>query len=277
MRYPNQEAPNVTTPQQQPSVQPQAQQINPNISMASQFTPNAVAAAPQIRPPSNTGVPPLTDHQKKIVAEFKAKIANLPLHEQSAYIAQNKVNLIKQLNFQPNQLRILQNGQPPPQQQHPQNAQIRPTQAQLLHPNQQQQQQQPGCEPAVRPTQPVIMGIQVLQPNSTPGVLPVTVNPLPNMPQPLPTHVQPTQVDTTRRPQVPTIDKTKKIAWVEAQIKKDQHEALNPNYRTPFRSKEDACKRLLRYYVFHEPAPDIKEIVNANDEFEKKSEGLLSR
>jgi hypothetical protein len=51
-------------------------------------------------------------------------------------------------------------------------------------------------------------------------------------------------------PLPPPISKAKKIAWVESQVKKDQQEAINPNYTTPFRGREDACKRLLRYHVF---------------------------
>merc|ERR1719167_568316 len=262
MRYPNQEAPNVTAPQQQPSVQPQAQQINPNISMASQSTPNAVAAAPQIRPPSNTGVPPLTDHQKKIVAEFKAKIANLPPQEQSAFIAQNKVNLIKQLNFQPNQLRILQNGQSQPQ------ASVRPQAPQMLQPHHNSDQ--------IRPPQPVIIGCQVIQPNSIPGVPAATVNQTTHMPHSLPNQI-PVEIPEPAPVRRPTIEKSKKIAWVENQLKNDQKEAVNPNYSTPFRGKNDACKRLLRYHVFDEPTMNVNDLLKSDIEFEKKSEALLSR
>ena len=63
--------------------------------------------------PSN--VPPLNDRQKKILAEFNSKLSALPAQDQAAYIAQNKKNLIKQLNVQPNQLRILQTSQVPAQ------------------------------------------------------------------------------------------------------------------------------------------------------------------
>merc|ERR550532_2279491 len=89
-------------------------------AMTPVMTPVAVPvlqSPPLLRPPAPPqpagNVPPLTELQKKIVAEFKCKMANLPPQEQAAYIAQNKINLIKQLNFQPNQLRILQTSQPP--------------------------------------------------------------------------------------------------------------------------------------------------------------------
>ena len=67
------------------------------------------------------------------------------------------------------------------------------------------------------------------------------------------------------------INKQKKIAWVESQIKKDQNEAVNPKYKTPFSSKEDACKRLLRYHVFDELDDSPTEMVDAEEKFELKS------
>jgi len=76
---------------------------------------------------------------------------------------------------------------------------------------------------------------------------------------------------------LPPINKAKKIAWVESQIKKDQHEAVNPNYRTPFRSKEDACKRLLRYHVFDEPSLTLEDWNQSEENFEKKSVSLLGK
>lgn len=245
MKYSNQELPNISQTSQM--AQNHLQQLNQNVPG-------------QVRPSTGAGVPPLTDHQKKIVAEFKAKIAKFPPQEQSAFIAKNKVNLIKQLNFQPNQLRILQNGQPQPP------VQLRPQPPQLLQPH-------PSSDP-LRPVQPMVIGCQVLQPNSN---LPVTVNPSPHMPHSLPNSIPEPEPIPARRPSVPPIDKTKKIAWVESQIKKDQQEAVNPNYRAPFRGREDACKRLLRYHVFDEPTMDVNDLVKADIDFEKKSETLLSR
>jgi len=245
MKYSNQELPNIS--QTSHLAQNHLQQLNQNVPG-------------QIRPSTGAGVPPLTDHQKKIVAEFKAKIAKFPPQEQSAFIAKNKVNLIKQLNFQPNQLRILQNGQPQPP------VQLRPQPPQILQPH-------PASDP-LRPVQPMVIGCQVLPPNSN---LPVTVNPPPHMPHSLPNSIPEPEPTPARRPSVPPIDKTKKIAWVESQIKKDQQEAVNPNYRAPFRGREDACKRLLRYHVFDEPTMDVNDLVKADIDFEKKSETLLSR
>jgi hypothetical protein len=52
-------------------------------------------------------IPQLTDEQKKIVAEFKQKMALLPPNQHAQFIAAHKANLIKQLNFQPTQLQSL--------------------------------------------------------------------------------------------------------------------------------------------------------------------------
>lgn len=85
------------------------------------------------------------------------------------------------------------------------------------------------------------------------------------------------ELQPPRPANLPPINKAKKIAWVESQIKKDQHEAVNPNYRTPFRSKEDACKRLLRYHVFDEPSLTLEEWNQSEENFEKKSASLLGK
>lgn len=75
----------------------------------------------------------------------------------------------------------------------------------------------------------------------------------------------------------PAINKSKKIAWVESQIKKDQQEAVNPNFKTPFRSKEDACKRLLRYHVFDDTDIESADLDQLDQDFEIKSQFLLTK
>ena len=73
------------------------------------------------------------------------------------------------------------------------------------------------------------------------------------------------------------INKQKKMAWVESQIKKDQHEAVNPNFKTAFKSKEDACKRLLRYHVFDELDTSPWDLERTDESFETKSAVTISR
>jgi Conserved region of unknown function on GLTSCR protein len=115
-----------------------------------------------------------------------------------------------------------------------------------------------------------------------PAVMLAAAQPVPNMPQiveepdnmlasPLLNIKKPAEVYT-----IP-INKQKKIAWVESQVKKDQHEAINPNFRAPFKSKEDACKRLLRYHVFDELDTSPWDLERSDEMFEIKSSILLSR
>ena len=72
-------------------------------------------------------------------------------------------------------------------------------------------------------------------------------------------------------------NKQKNIAWIENQIRKDQHEAVNPKYKLPFKSKDDAIKRLLRYHVFYDLDSSPEEMVKSENDFEEKSEGLLDK
>ena len=175
-------------------------------------------------------MPPLTDHQKKIVAEFKAKISNLPKHEAEAFIAQNKVNLIKKLNFQPLQLQILQSSGP---------SGAAPSCALSAD-----QMRQTGLVPA------------------GPLLPPEPPDPSRHLRSSLP----------------PVIDREKKIAWVESQLRKDQAEAVKPSYLAPFRGREDACKRLLRYHVFEDgQLPGEGELARADRDFERAAETLLER
>jgi hypothetical protein len=220
-----------------------------------QAAPSSTPAVSSGPPP---GIPPLTDVQKKIVAEFKAKIANLPPERQQTYIAQNKMNLIRRLNFQPSQLQILQCGRSQLLPLAVATSQIRPPPAaglaetpSVVVPKQPpppllSQQQGHGVGAAVQPkaAAPRLLPLPpvlppepiIIQQKATEAaaVVPVVKVMVPPPPPPLP----------------PPISKAKKIAWVESQVKKDQQEAINPNYTTPFRGREDACKRLLRYHVF---------------------------
>ena len=65
--------------------------------------------------------------------------------------------------------------------------------------------------------------------------------------------------------------------WVESQVRKDQNEAVKPNLKLPFKSREDACKRLLRYHVFHELGPSPDDMWQAEDDFEDQSNQLIDK
>jgi hypothetical protein len=266
---------------------------------------------------SSGAIPPLTEQQKKIVHEFKQKMASLPPDQQATFIAEHKANLIKQLDFQPTQLQLLRSNhaashhnqhlKAPPNvvSQHLQNCPPKlPTQP--LKPsminmatsvNGQQAKQKPlpigagtiNSTPGIKiPTmggqgldnqhQPTtgsiskqLLSLQpqlnvgstnqsMLQgPPSLPGIV------LGSLKRPPPTAI------TDLLPSGQPINKQKKIAWVESQIKKDQNEAVNPKYKTPFSSKEDACKRLLRYHVFDELDDSPAEMIDAEEKFDLKS------
>ena len=228
-------------------------------------TPLAPVVRPGLVPgpsPAPAGVPPLTEQQRRIVSDFKTKIAKLPPEEQAAYIAQNKMTLIRQLDFKPNQLKILQTNQPlagarPPPLSHPPVPIV------------------PAPGPMVPP---VMLGQEMLRPGPMVrpgGIRPPILQPNIGLLRPVPPVIN--NVDSVVRTNLPTIDRNKKIAWIESQLRNDQKEAIQPNYKTPFRSREDTVKRLLRYHVYYEPITSDEEMREAEEEFKRTSERLLER
>ncbi len=170
-------------------------------------------------------------------------MAQLPPAEQTKFVAQHKAALIKQLNFQPTQL-------------------------QLLRANQQQltAARERGGASWSPSTNPSVAPASSLLATSKPAVEDASTA----------AKKRPASSSLSTEP-LPSLVKHKKVAWVESQIKKDQHEAVSPNCQVPFRSKEDACKRLLRYHVFHELAQSPAETRKAEDAFETKSAALLAK
>ena len=201
-----------------------------SLSTSSTTVPSATAAS---------AITQLTDEQKRIVFEFKQKLAALPSDQQGAYIAANKGTLLNQLNFQPSQLTLLRNNH---------------IQLQLSRPTQIKVNQASGGQPQPSQVQkrPLPVGAGTIR---------------------QPDDGQPSQ----SQPQPNFNTKQKNIAWIENQIKKDQQEALNPKYKIPFKSKDDAIKRLLRYHVFHELDSSPEEMIKAEDDFEEESNDLLSK
>ena len=258
---------------------------------------------------SSGAVPPLTEQQKKIVHEFKQKMASLPPDQQAPFIAEHKANLIKQLNFQPTQLQLLRSNHAASQQQQQQLKAV----PQLLTPKLPTQPLKPSMInmaggnlshstkqkplPLGAGTVNNASGIKIptmggqgldqinAQHISTGSILPKQLLSLQPQLPPGSTHEQkivhgsllgnlkrpPPTAMADLLPSGQPINKQKKIAWVESQIKKDQNEAVNPKYKTPFSSKEDACKRLLRYHVFDELDDSPTEMVDAEEKFELKS------
>ncbi|KAH7638664.1 hypothetical protein HUG17_2697 [Dermatophagoides farinae] len=62
---------------------------------------------------------------------------------------------------------------------------------------------------------------------------------------------------------------------IQSQLHADQNTALHPDCRTPFRSRDDACKRLLRYHVFDQQQLSEKQMQKFDELFEQASQTLL--
>ena len=117
LQQPQQQKPIVTSVGGQP-VQPirygqesQPISLQPNQPQADMMTQPNASQAGIVKLPGAGAIPHLTAEQKKIVAEFKQKMAQLPPEQHTQFIAANKANLIKQLNFQPTQLQLLRSNQ----------------------------------------------------------------------------------------------------------------------------------------------------------------------
>lgn len=64
---------------------------------------------------------------------------------------------------------------------------------------------------------------------------------------------------------------------LEQQLKMDQNGAINPDVNTPFFSKRDACKRLVRYHCLNEQVLSSKDLAKADEIFEETAKHLLTK
>ena len=293
--------PNMIPPKADPTTSSTANSILSSLNGQSQSTSSSAS--------SSGTIPPLTEQQKKIVHEFKQKMASLPPDQQATFIAEHKANLIKQLDFQPPQLQLLRSNHAASQQQQqqlkaPQSVQglgtpklpTQPLNPSMINISSNKQKSLPlgaGMMPGAVGIKIPTMGGQGLehqQPSMATGISKqlLTLQPqlnivTPNQPSTLQNHpsIPGVVLGSLKRPSSTSIsdllpsgqpiNKQKKVAWVESQIKKDQNEAVNPKYKTPFSSKEDACKRLLRYHVFDELDESPEEMFDAEEKFEAKA------
>ena len=120
-----------------PATAPTSGTLTPGAPGAPPAGAQAAAAAAQ----TAAAITQLTDEQKRIVFEFKQKMAQLPPDQQPAFIAQHKGSLLKQLNFQPTQLQLLRNNHIQLQLSRPQVRTLPPTGA-VVQGQQTSQQQQ---------------------------------------------------------------------------------------------------------------------------------------
>ena len=121
-----------------PATAPTPGTLTPGAPGAPPAGAQAAAAAAQ----TAAAITQLTDEQKRIVFEFKQKMAQLPPDQQPAFIAQHKGSLLKQLNFQPTQLQLLRNNHIQLQLSRPQVRTLPPTGAVVQGQQTSQQQQQ---------------------------------------------------------------------------------------------------------------------------------------
>lgn len=57
----------------------------------------------------------------------------------------------------------------------------------------------------------------------------------------------------------------------------DQQEASDPDIHTPFSSKADACKRLVRYHCFNQPVLSQKDLNKADEIFELTARHFIDK
>ncbi|XP_011642042.1 mucin-17-like isoform X1 [Pogonomyrmex barbatus] len=80
-----------------------------------------------------------------------------------------------------------------------------------------------------------------------------------------------------RRATSPICRQMNRSELVEQQLKIDQNGATNPDMNTPFSSKRDACKRLVRYHCLNEQVLGPKDLTKADEIFEETAKHLLSK
>ena len=202
----------------------------------------------------------LTEQQITIIQEFKRQMARLPLDQQPDYLASNKVALLKKLNFQPSQLQKINEFN-----------RKQGTQSEISRLSQQHQQTPPAASVPLPP------GAAQGSPHFSTTGGGIVANSVAAACGAIVSNGLKRSADS--QPQVAggSSIKSKRTIWVESQIKKDQNEAVNPNYEVKFKGTEDACKRLLRYHVFYDLDRSPEEMEQAEDAFEVKSASMLRK
>ncbi|GLV37010.1 BRD4 interacting chromatin remodeling complex associated protein [Carabus blaptoides fortunei] len=68
-----------------------------------------------------------------------------------------------------------------------------------------------------------------------------------------------------------------KAQLIEQQLTTDQNGAMNPDITRPFASKEDACKRLVRYHCYNQPVLSQKDLNKADEIFELTARHFIEK
>ncbi|XP_044742638.1 putative uncharacterized protein DDB_G0286901 [Chrysoperla carnea] len=85
----------------------------------------------------------------------------------------------------------------------------------------------------------------------------------------------PTTIKDVFKPQLPP--PVSRPALFEQQLTMDQQEATNPDIHTPFQSKSDACKRLVRYHCMNQPVLSQKDLDKADEIFELTARHFIDK
>lgn len=120
---------------------------------------------------------------------------------------------------------------------------------------------------------------QKSQPESCQQPQPQVIVRLPK-PQPQSNHIQPCPsiVQLKAAPPVKKVINTvPKTVLFNEQLAKDQNGAVCPDVNIPFKSKDDACRRLMRYHVYNSAVPSFREIKKADETFAMVSVSLLEK
>uniref|UniRef100_A0A672UKE2 BRD4 interacting chromatin remodeling complex associated protein n=1 Tax=Strigops habroptila TaxID=2489341 RepID=A0A672UKE2_STRHB len=126
--------------------------------------------------------------------------------------------------------------------------------------------------------QPVTVTVTTTTTTATAGVLnPIVLNPIPVNPI-TSSHLFPSpQYDTKLGlKKAPTLQPSKEACFLE-QLHKHQGSVLHPDYKTAFRSFNDALQRLLPYHVYQGMLPSAHDYRKVDEEFEVVSTQLLKR
>ncbi|KAH8346543.1 hypothetical protein KR084_003004 [Drosophila pseudotakahashii] len=138
-----------------------------------------------------------------------------------------------------------------------------PLQPQQQQPQQQQLQQQQQPTPILPPVA-AAMAVGV-----TPGAMGNLVPTLPSIPS-LPLYM-PNKMDEmpTQKPKIA------RLSLFVRQLEVDQESCLKPDYVKPFRTKDEAVKRLIRYHCMHEN--DVELPSDEDEEFESTALGFQDK
>ncbi|XP_040437264.1 LOW QUALITY PROTEIN: BRD4-interacting chromatin-remodeling complex-associated protein [Falco naumanni] len=122
----------------------------------------------------------------------------------------------------------------------------------------------------------VISSVSGLNLGKGPVPIPVVGKGLPQLVPSVPVQGQPLYDGKLGLKKTPTLQPSKEACFLE-QLHKHQGAVLHPDYKTSFRSFDDALRRLLPYHVYQGMLPSARDYQKVDEEFEAVSTQLLRR